>query len=77
MEQQRIPYVAPNGDTRTYGPAYTVQWETVAGIGLVTVCVAGLIYVVANDVTIIGVIDDSLIGPLGAGVGEGIILIFQ
>lgn len=29
-----------------------------------------------DDVTGIGVIDDLLFGPLGAGVGEGLILIF-
>lgn len=32
--------------------------------------------VAADDATGIGVADDFLFGPLGAGVGEGLILIF-
>ena len=58
------------------GPAYSVGWEPVAGAALVTVCVIGIVVVAADDATGIGVADDFLFGPLGAGVGEGLILIF-
>ena len=42
-----------------------------------TVCAIGIVVVAADDVTGIGVADDFLFGPLGAGVGEGLILIFD
>ena len=58
------------------GPAYSIGWEPIAGAALVTVCVIGIVVVAADDVTGIGVADDFLFGPLGAGVGEGLILIF-
>ena len=58
------------------GPAYSVGWEPLAGAALVTVCVIGIVVVDADDATGIGVADDFLFGPLGAGVGEGLILIF-
>jgi hypothetical protein len=41
----------------------------------VTVSVIGIIVVAADDVTGIGVADDFLLGPLGAGIGEGLALI--
>lgn len=58
------------------GPAYSIGWEPIAGVALVTVCAIGIVVVAADDVTGIGVADDFLFGPLGAGVGEGLILIF-
>ena len=57
------------------GSAYTFSWGTVAGAALVTVSVIGIIVVAADDVTGIGVADDFLLGPLGAGIGEGLALI--
>lgn len=57
-------------------PSYQINWEPVIGAGLVTICVVGIIVVAADDATGIGVVDDFLYGPLGAGVGEGLILIF-
>ena len=45
-------------------------------IGLVVICTVGIIAVAADDVTGVGVADDFLFGPLGAGVGEGLIMIF-
>ena len=45
-------------------------------VGLITVCVVGIIAVAADDVTGIGVADDFLFGPLGAGLAEGFIMIF-
>ena len=58
------------------GPAYSIGWEPIAGAALATVCVIGIV-VVADDATGFGVADDFLFGPLGAGVGEGLILMFE
>ena len=63
-------------DHLPHDPSYKMNWEPVIGVGLVTVCVVGIIAVAADDATGIGVADDFLFGPLGAGVGEGLILIF-
>lgn len=41
-----------------------------------TACVIGIVVIVADDATGIGVADDFLIGSLCSGVGEGMILIF-
>lgn len=49
--------------------------EPLQGAALVTVSVIGIIVVAADDVTGIGVADDFLLGPLGAGIGEGLALI--
>ena len=43
---------------------------------LVAVCAIGIVIVATDDATGIGVADDFLFGPLGVGIGEGIILIF-
>ena len=53
-----------------------MSWEPVIGAGLVVICTVGIIAVAADDLTGVGVADDFLFGPLGAGVGEGLILIF-
>ena len=57
-------------------PSYKMNWEPVIGVGLVVICVAGIIVVAADDATGIGVADDVLFGPLGAGVSKGLIKIF-
>ena len=43
---------------------------------MVVICTVGIIAVAADDLTGVGVADDFLFGPLGAGVGEGLIMIF-
>ena len=50
-----------------------MSWEPVIGAGLVVICTVGIIAVAADDLTGVGVADDFLFGPLGAGVGEGLI----
>ena len=50
--------------------------QPVIGAGLVVICTVGIIAVAADDLTGVGVADDFLFGPLGAGVGEGLIMIF-
>lgn len=72
IQREDIIYDWKNG---VRGSAYTFSWGTVAGAALVTVSVIGIIVVAADDVTGIGVADDFLLGPLGAGIGEGLALI--
>ncbi len=57
------------------GPAYSIGLDHIAGAALVTACVIGIVVVAADDATGIGVADDCLLGPLGAGVREGLILL--
>lgn len=57
-------------------PSYEFSWKPVLGVGLVVVCAVGIIWVAGNDVTGVGVADDFLLGPLGSGVGQGLIMIF-
>ena len=57
-------------------PAYEFSWEPVVGIGIVTICVVGMIIVAVDDTTVLGVADDFLFGPLGAGLEGGLIMIF-
>ncbi len=56
------------------GPAYSVSWESVAGVALVVGCTIGIIVVAVDDTTGVGIADDFLFAPLGAGIGEGIAL---
>lgn len=71
IQREDIITIGKNG---VRGSAYTFSWGTVAGAALVTVSVIGIIVVAADDVTGIGVADDFLLGPLGAGIGEGLAL---
>ncbi|WP_052335627.1 RHS repeat-associated core domain-containing protein [Faecalispora jeddahensis] len=57
-------------------PFYDFSWEPVLGVGLVVVCAVSIAFVAADDATGIGVADDFLFEPLGAGVGKGLIMIF-
>ena len=57
-------------------PEYEFSWEPIVGIGIVFVCTLGFAVVVADDATGIGVGDDCLLGPLGAGISKGLIMIF-
>ncbi len=58
-------------------PSYKMNWEPVIGTGLAVICTVGIIVVAVDDVTGIGVADDFLFGPFGAGVSEGLIMIFD
>ena len=57
-------------------PSYEINWEPVIGMGLVVICTVGIIAVAADNVTGVGFADDFLFGPLGTGVGKGLIMIF-
>ncbi len=47
------------------------------GVVLVTVCVIALAVVIADDFTGVGAVDDVLLGPLGTGVGKGLIMVLD
>ena len=51
--------------------------KIVCGTAIVTVATIGVVYIVANDVTGLGVVDDVLIVPLTSLLNQGTILIFQ
>jgi len=57
------------------GPAYSTGWESAFGIGMIIVFGIACVAVALDDATGVGVIDDFLLGPLGAGIAEGINLI--
>ena len=66
-----------NGNRPERGPAHNMDLGNVAlGVGLVVVCSLGMIAVAADDITGVGVTNDFLLGPLGTGVGKGLVLIF-
>lgn len=42
----------------------SINWESIIGVGMVCVAVVGIVWVTANDVTGVGIADDSAIIPL-------------
>ena len=75
------PHDSEGGHTHDWengkrGPAHIEQIKPILGVTLITACTLGMAFVVANDTTGIGVIDDFLISPLGSGIGSGVIMIF-
>ena len=58
-------------------PDYKFSWAPVIGIGIVTICAIGIAVVIVDDLTIAGVADDYLLGPLYAGLSRGFIMIFR
>ena len=64
-------------DHLTPDPAYKFSWIPIFGVGLIGLCAVGTAVVVADNVTGVGVLDDVLLGPLGAGITEGFIMIFK
>ena len=57
-------------------PDYEFSLEPIIGITIATVCAVGIVVVVANDLTGVGVLDDFLLGPLVAGLQGGLIEAF-
>lgn len=43
---------------------------------MVAMCTIGIVIVAADDLTGVGVADDFLYGPFGAGLGKGLTIIF-
>lgn len=58
------------------GDAYNSTWEKVIAAGTVVVCVVGVVAIVADNATGIGVADDFLLPTLGTGIADGLIKIF-
>ena len=59
------------------GPAYETYIEPIAGVALITLCAVGIIAVAVDDATGVGIADDFLFAPLGIGISEGLIMIFD
>ena len=57
------------------GPAHKISWEPVIGVVLVTTCTIGIVYVVSNDVTGLGIMDDCLLAPIGYAMNMGMSLL--
>ena len=57
-------------------PDYEFSLEPLIGVAIVTVCVVGIVVVIADDATGIGVVDDFLLGPLFVGFEGGVIMAF-
>ena len=75
------PHDSEGGHTHDWengkrGPTHIEQIKPILGVTLIAACTLGMAFVVANDTTGIGVIDDFLISPLGSGIGSGVIMIF-
>ena len=62
-----------NPDHLPPSPEYAFSGNVLIGTGLVVISVIGIAYVIANDITGIGISDDALAIPLA----EGIIMIFK
>lgn len=59
------------------GKAYVSETnDPVKGFALAAACAIGAFIVAADDITGFGTADDALLGPLGAGFEQGIIMIF-
>lgn len=73
------------------GPSHKHEWDwdkvpprqpakpstsAILAAGAAFFCVVGIIWVVANDVTGIGIADDGLLGPLGAGLTGSISMLY-
>ena len=56
--------------------SYEFSFEPVLGAGLVVVCAIGIGVIVVDDLTGVGIADDFLLGPLGAGASQGLFMIF-
>ena len=56
--------------------AYVPNVEMIVGVGLVTVSSIGIAAVALDDLSGIGIADNFLYGPLGAGVSQGLIMIY-
>lgn len=70
----------PGGHVResiTISISESIDFSTVVGTGLVALGTAAGAYIIANDVTGVGIIDDWLLGPLGALVKLGDIIIYD
>ncbi len=56
-------------------PEFEFRWEPIVGVGLSSACVIGIIIVAADDITVFGISDDFLFGPLAGGFSGGLTLI--
>lgn len=53
-----------------------IDSEPLLGMALVVVCIIGIVAVAADALTGAGIADNGLFGPLSAGIGKGLVMIF-
>lgn len=58
------------------GPAYAMNLDAVLGTALIIVSFTGMVVVLANDMTIVGMLDNFLLGPLVNVAANGIKLVY-
>lgn len=58
-------------------PDYKCVGNLLVGTGMIIASVAGMVYIVGNDITGAGVADDALVVPLGEAIRQAIIMIFK
>lgn len=70
-------HVYPDGKTRYHSSQMVINWGPVIGSILIGGTVVGISYVVINDVTLVGILDDAiLLPPLYAAFEYGTKLVF-
>lgn len=57
-------------------PEFEFSLKSIIGGIVVTACVVGMLFIAANDLTGVGVVDDFLFAPLSVGISKGLIMIF-
>lgn len=57
-------------------PEYEFSLRSIAGVALFAVSIIGVGVLSMDDMTGIGIADDFLVGPVSAGVSQGILMIF-
>ena len=59
------------------GDSYAIEWQKLAGVALITVCVVGCAIIAIDDISGVGICDDFLLGPLGSGLVQGFNWLFK
>ena len=65
----------PDGHIRTH-TKISINWWAVAGVGIVIASSVGIAWVVVNDVSLVGALDDVALPVLIATMGKGVCMIF-
>lgn len=58
-------------------PDYMLSLNSMLGIGIVTICIVGIVIIAVDDASGIGIADDYLFAPLIAFLKEGALMILK
>jgi hypothetical protein len=71
-------HVYPNGKVRSHSSSSSINWDPVIGVVLVGGAIVGTVYVLGNDLSIVGILDDAaLLPPIYATFNQSVSLILQ